>query len=259
MATASFGASGGVTISAATGASVAPTYPANGVANRHTFVCLDHQKPQTLGGGGIATMAGWTANGSLLNAGGYASQGIDAGNSSAFAFTKDAITGSEGGTTVTQTLTDNNMTAAMVFRIDADADVTGWSVAVASGSQTVGGNVNITCSSDPGIQAGDLLILFFCGATDAATYSAEGVTQAGVTFGPVTERHEWPTTVGQDGNGFVATVQATAGTSSAPPVVTATTGGTTTNARGPLLVVRVRGVVAAGAAKPPTLPLLGVG
>jgi MSHA biogenesis protein MshQ len=98
-------------------------------------------------------------------------------------------------------------------------------------------------SGDPGVTVGDHILAAMVIPTDVTTpaqFSAEAFTQAGVTFGAVTEISEPDSTTGNDIGGFVVRSTATAGVGSAAPVMTATAGGTTTNVRGPGVFIRIR-------------------
>ena len=232
--------SGGPAYSAASGASVAAPFPAS-IASGNALIAFVHQKPATANGGGCTTPTGWNLLGSITGAGGYgATLGADTGNTNLFVYTREAA-GTESGTQ-TFNLSDNNVSAAIIHRLSKPSGNT-WSFAMATGSDTSAGSVSITFGSDPGVIAGDVTLVAFGIPTDVTTptqFSAEAITQTGVTYGTVTEVEEWDTTNGNDLGGVTCYATATAGTSSAAPVFTATAGGTTTNVRGPGVFVRVR-------------------
>lgn len=227
--------------------------PDNPAANDLILIIFG-TKPSVANGGSIATPAGWTALGSITGAGGYGSTlGADTGNTNLFVFYKLA-TGSEGiGSTQVFNLTDNNITWARGCHL---SNATGlWDLAMATGSDTTGGNVSITFGSDPDVKGNDFIFAGMCIPTDVTTpaqFSAEALSQTGVTFGTVTERSEPDSGTGNDIGGFIVSAPVSSGTSSAAPVMTATAGGTTTNVRGPGVFIRVR------EATPPAIVSLGL-
>jgi hypothetical protein len=119
-----------------------------------------------------------------------------------------------------------------------------WSVAGANGiDSTTGTPFTATMGSDPGIATDDVVLVGGCIPTDVTTpaqFSAETLTATGVTFGTVTEIGEPDSTSGNDIGGVLCWAPATAGSSSAAAVFSATAGGTTTNVRGPIVLVRAR-------------------
>lgn len=222
------------------GSSVSPNYSSlPAIQSGDEIVLIIGQKPSTANSGSVTTPSGFTSRGSLTGAGGYSTTlGADTGNTNAFAYSKDTVSGSESGA-LSVTVGTNNVCWAQFVLLRPPPGTT-VSYASATGSDTSSGNVSIPCGSDPGIAAGDQILMAFCDPTDAATFSAQAVTATGVTFGTVTEIAEPLSGTGNDIGGFVAACQATAGPSSAAPTFTATTGGTTTNARGPGLLLRIR-------------------
>lgn len=224
------------------GTSVAPSYSTLPTIQAGDEILLViAQKPSTANSGSVTTPTGYTLIGSLTGAGGYgATLGNNTGNTNLFVYRKTTpATGSESGTLSVTVATNNVCSATFVLvRAAPGSTITDW--AFATGSDTTGGNVSVTVDSDPGIQSGDAVFLLFNGASALATYSGEAVTTTGVTYGTVAELAEPSTTVGNDVAGFIAGTIATAGPSSAAPVFTATVGGTTTNARGPGILVRAR-------------------
>ncbi len=232
---------GAVAYSGAGGAatSVAPAYPAS-IATGDLLVLIVGQKPATANGGGVTTPTGWTAITSLTGAGGYGTTlSADQGNTNVFAYYIIA-TGSLTGT-LTVTLTDNDISWAQMYRLSNATG--GWSVAGTTGSDTTAGNVSITMSADPGVTAGDYILGAMVIPTDVTTpaqFSAEALSQTGITFGTVAEIAEPDSGTGNDIGGFTYGAPVSSGTASAAPTLTATAGGTTTNVRGPGVFIRVR-------------------
>lgn len=213
-------------------------YPASIVLNDY-LVLIVGVKPSTANTGGtISTPALWTLVTSLLYGGGYgASQGTNTGNSSIYGFVHVASGTETGSLTVTDSSIDNAW--GQIHRLSHTG--TGWAAATgATGSDITAGDVSITFGSDPGMTAGDYVIAAMCASSNLATFSAEALSATGVTFGTVTEVSEPKVTVGNRSGGFIVQAPVSSGTSSAAPVLTATTGGTTTDARGPGIIIRIR-------------------
>src|SRR6478736_4721977 len=223
------------------GTSVAPSYSTlPTIQAGDEIILIVAQKPSTANSGTVTTPTGYTLIDSLTGAGGYSTTlGSGTGNTNTFVYRKTTpATGSESGT-LSVTVGTNNVCSATFVLLRPIAGST-ISYASATGSDTTSGNVSITAGSDPGEVAGDVVLLAFNGASNAATYSAEAVTTTGITYSSVTELAEPTTATGNQIAGFIASAKALSGTSSAAPVFTATTGGTTTNARGPGVVLRMR-------------------
>lgn len=224
--------------------SPAPSYIANVEAGWKIGLIV-HQKPATANGGGVTTPSGFTLVSSITGAGGYSTTlAADTGNTNLYLFDKNTVTGSESGT-LSITTSDNNsaMGCFFAYRVAAGYAI---SLAAATGSDTSAGNVSITFGSDPGLSSGDEVIVFFGIPTDVTTpiqFSSHAITATGATFGTVAELVEWDSTTGNDIGGVIARASVTGGPSSAAPVYTATAGGTTTNVRGPAIVLRLRAAV----------------
>jgi hypothetical protein len=224
-------------------------YPAS-IAAGDILVLITGRKPSIHNGGDTADLgAPWQSPAAEVLGGGYAAVGNDTGNTGIKAQWKVAD-GTETGN-LTVTVSQTSVAWGQIFRL---SNATGaWSVAVATGSDTSAGNVSVTFGSDPGVKAGDYILGGFCIPTDVTTpaqFSAQALSQTGITFGTVTEVNEPDSATGSDVGGFTFRAPVDSGTSSAAPVLTATAGGTTTNVRGPAIFVRIRelaGIVAASA------------
>lgn len=235
---------GSIAYSAANGTSISPAYP-SGISAGDLLVLIIGMKPTTTTGGSVTTPSGWTHIISITGAGGYSSQGADTGNTNLFTYYKVA-SGSESGT-LTVTISGNNVSWAQMFLLRNDSKE--WSVAGATGQDTTGGSsVVINFTSDPGVQGGDFILGAMCIPTDVTTpsqFSAEALSQSGITFGTVTEISEPDSSNGNDIGGVTWMAPVSSGTSTGSPTFTATAGGTTTNVRGPGVFIRIREVVAA--------------
>lgn len=241
----SYGEIGALAYSAASGTTVAPSYPA-GITTRSALILLVGQKPTTANGGTVTTPSGWTLLGSITggndgNTGGYTTTlGADTGNTNLLAYAKDTVTSSESGT-LTVTVGDNNVAWAAIIRLQSSDDCT-WAFAVGTGKDTSAGNVSIATGS-MAVAAGDHLIAAMVIPTDVTTpsqFSAQALSQTGTTFGTVTEIAEPDSTAGNDIGGFIVEAPVSSGSGSGAVTLTATAGGTTTNVRGPGIVLRAR-------------------
>jgi hypothetical protein len=200
-------------------------------------------KPSTANSGSITTPSGWTLVGNLNGAGGYGTTlGVDTGNTNLYIFAKVAVAGDSGASVSVAHATCNVRWAqTQAFRSATGA----WTTphGFASGSDTTAGSVSATLSANPGIATGDMLAWAMCIPTDVTTpsqFSAHTCTATGATIASVTETSEPDTSSGNDLGGFTARASCTAGTATAAPVVGATAGGTTTNVRGPICMIRMR-------------------
>lgn len=216
-----------------------PSYPAS-IASGDLLVGIVGIKSSTAT---VTTPPGWLLVGT--ESGGGGTSGADTGPTKIMIFAKvanpeETLTGTErfSGT--------QNVAWAQIFRL---SNATGfWDLGFAGGTDsTPDASWSVTCSSDPGITSGDLILVGSCDPTDSAhNYTSSAVTATGVTFGASTLITEPRSSSGQDIGGFIFRQAATAGTSSAAPVVSATVTGTTTNVRGPSGLLRIREVSEAG-------------
>lgn len=207
------------------------------IAAGDTLICIVATKPDTATvntptGGGT-----WAAIGSQYSGGG-GTTGADTGPTKIAAYSLTAD-GDETGN-VSVSITSGNSSWGMLIKLQGS-----WSLASAGGTDsTTGGTWAVTCGSDPGITANDICIAASCIPTDITTpsqFSAHSITATGISAWSAFEELVEPDSgTGNDIGGFVFYGTATTGTSSAAPVVGATAGGTTTNVRGPTILVRAR-------------------
>lgn len=211
-----------------------------GIVAGDLIVILVGMKPSAANTGDVGPVSGYTEVTPQVFGGGYGSTlGVDTGNTLIAAFARVAD-GTEG-TTRTVPFTGQNIVWVWGARL---SNATGlWDVAGATGEDTTAGSVSVTFTSDPGVEGGDYVIAAMCIPTDVTTpsqFSAEALSQTGVTYGTVTEVAEPDSSGGNDIGGFIVRAPVSSGTSSAAPVLTATAGGTTTNVCGPAIIVRAR-------------------
>jgi hypothetical protein len=199
-----------------------------------TLIFLVATKPDTAT---IGSPGGsWSAVGSQYSGGG-GTTGADTGPTKIAAYSKTAA---GGDSNPTSSITSGNSSWCQVLRLSG-----AWSLAAVGGTDsTTGSSWSVTCDSDPDILPDDVLIAAACIPTDVTTpaqFGSYAISATGVSsWGTVSEINEPDSGTGNDIGGFVFWVKATAGDSSAAPVVTATAGGTTTNVRGPLILIRAR-------------------
>ncbi|MBG3877243.1 hypothetical protein FVW20_09495, partial [Desulfovibrio oxamicus] len=232
---------GAIAYSASGGGSVAPAYPA-GCAEGDKLLLLVGQKPSTANGGGVTTPSGWSLVASLTGAGGYGtSLAADTGNTNLWAYERTVPAGGLSGS-LTVALSGNGVAWAIMLRLTTDNGA--WdSVAGTTGSDATAGSVSVAFASNPGVTAGDLVVAALCIPTDVSTpaqFSGQAISQAGVTFGTVSEVGEPDSSTGNDIGGMVCRAAVASGTATGNPTMTATASGTTTNVRGPALFLRVR-------------------
>jgi hypothetical protein len=229
-----------VAYSASGGTSVSPAYP-SGLTSTTQIVLIVGQKPSTANGGTVTTPSGWTLRDSLTGAGGYGTTlGADTGNTNLRFYTKDTVTGNETGN-LSVTIGTNNVTWAFMVRVPTNGGTISYGSS--DGSDTTAGNVSVTLAANPGLTTDDLLIWAMCVPTDVSTpnqFSAHAISATGATFDTPTEFNEPDSQTGNDIGGFSAWTTVASGTASAAPTITATAGGTTTNVRGPLVLLRLR-------------------
>ena len=236
---------GTIAYSASAGTTVSPTYPA-GIGAADVLVLVLGMKPSVANGGTVTTPAGWTLREEKLAAGGYgATLGADTGNTNLFFYTKDTVSGSESGTLVV-TVGSNGVCWATIILVAAGTGAISYGAT--DGEDTTAGNVSLAGAANPGFIAGDVALWALCIPTDVTTpaqFSAHAITATGVTFAAATELGEADTATNNDMGGMIAWASVNSGTSSAAPTFTATSGGTTTNVRGPGVVLRIREAAAA--------------
>jgi hypothetical protein len=233
---------GTVGYSAASGTTVAPTYP-TGVVASDQIVLFVGQKPATANGGTVTTPTGWTLQGSLTAAGGYGTTlGADTGNTNLFVYTKDAVAGTETGT-LTVTVGDNNVCWAALIRVPTGNGINNKLVTTAQQSTTPGTTISLTLSANPPLEVFDLSLWAMCVPTDVgagASFSAPTLSGTGATFAAGVELAEPFNGNGNDIGGYIAYSRSTGGSTTVAPTVTVTAAGTLTDLRGPVVLLRIR-------------------
>lgn len=236
------GAPGAVAYSASNGSSISVAYPTgNGTGDK--LVLIIGMKPSTANSGSVTTPSGWTLVTSITGQGGFGTTvGGDTGNTNLFVFERIVPAGGLTGS-LAVTVAANNICWGYMEWLTTDAR--GWrnSAGATGGDGAPGVAFTVNFTSDPGVNAGDLILVSVCIPTDlggGAQFSGQTLTQTGITFGVFGETNEPATNTGNDIAGWNGYAPVSAGTSSAAPVLNLTASGTVTNVRGPATFVRVR-------------------
>lgn len=195
--------------------------------------------------GTASTPAGWTKRAELIGAGGYGTTaGADVGNCNLWIFTKDTVDGTEGGTTISSTLTVTSAAWGLVVRVPTGGGRLTYNATTGQQSTAPSTSISVTMSADPGFSARDFALWAMAIPTDTDTpalFSGHTITATGATFGSASEISEPDSTTNNDIGGVIAYATVSSGTSSAAPVIGATLTGTqTADARGPLGLLRIR-------------------
>jgi hypothetical protein len=172
--------------------------------------------------------------------------GIDTGAAYISVFTKIAD-GTETGNLTVSISSGNSALGRMFCYKKAATDI--WDAQAANGGSdnTAGTTWSVTAAADPGVTAGDWVIVGSGINTDAYTYASEAITQTGISsWDTMVERQDSGTNSGQDCGLVVSEHHALAGTSSAAPVYTMTANSSATNApAGASVFLRLRTIAQA--------------
>ena len=195
----------------------------------------------------ITTPDGWTAVSNGEAAGGGGTTGTDTGPTRLALYSRTSVPLVH----VVMTISGENCCMGIICALSTSIPDGGWSVAGANGIDvTTGTPFTAAMNVDPGITTDDMVMVFGGIPTDVTTpaqFSSETLTATGLTSGVVTEIGEPETTQAQDLGGVICRWTPTGGPSSGVATFSATAGGTTTNVRGPICLVRAREVAAATA------------
>lgn len=189
---------------------------------------------------GPTTPTGWTL---FQASGGLGTAGNDSGQVYSTVFVKEAV-GTESGN-LTVTVTSANTSMARMFRYTKAAG-TVWGYAATTGSDNIAGpgrTWNVTGAANPGITAGDVVIVASGLNGNQVTNWTESITATGATFGTVTERQDATSGTGNDMGMIVSEHPVSSGTATAAPdyAMTAANGTITTNSpTGASVFLRIR-------------------
>jgi hypothetical protein len=231
--------------SAASGTTVAPLYP-TGILASDAVLLFVGQKPTTANGGTVTTPTGWTLRDQLTAAGGYgATLGADTGNTNLRVYSWDTpVAGQTGSLTVS--LSDNNVSWAFIVSVGTTGRAISYGSATGQRTTTPTSPMSIALTDGATATAfapGDLALWAMCIPTDVTTPSqffTQSITATGATFTGGSELNEPDSTAGNDIGGYSALAYADGGPGTSAPTVTVAIGGTLTNVRGPVVLVRVR-------------------
>ena len=238
---------GAAAYSAQNGTSVSPAYP-SGILTTDAVLLFVGQKPSTANGGTVTLPDDWTLIEEITGAGGYGTTlGADTGNTNLRIYSWDNPVAGQTGTR-SVTLSQNNVSWAFIVRVPTGGGT--LSYGSADGSRTTAPtsgtpfSIALTDGASPtAFTAGDIAIWAMCIPTDVQTpnqFSAQDITATGAVFGTPIELNEPDSGTGTDIGGYSAWDNVDSGSSSTAPTVTVTAGGTTTNVRGPVALVRIR-------------------
>jgi trimeric autotransporter adhesin len=197
-------------------ANITPTIPA-GAAAGDMMLCVVSSKPFNEA---HSMPAGWTSIGSAVN--GSVAAGVDVGSMKTEVFWKQH-SGTEANPLVT--CPTNNVSGAMIIAFQKAASEQWATPAGAGGGDTSAGTgFSVTVASDPGVTAGDMCVAAIGVRSDAGVITVPTFTTTGITYGTAVESPAaaLATTTGGDMAADCVHRLATAGTSSAAPVITAT-------------------------------------
>ncbi len=151
--------------------------------------------------------------------GGTGSAGSDTGDMRMYFWTREA----DGTEPATSSLAwTGNPSPAIQSMLEFSKTNSGaWSIASAFGAdntQSTGtAAINIAAGSDPGYQAGDVIVIAYVSPTDAGTYTNPAITIPGCTVSNLAGLVDYSTATGNDGHLFIWSASVMAGTSTAAP------------------------------------------
>lgn len=215
QAAVTWGASGGAAATSGT-TSLSVPHP-SGIAAGNLLVLVVGNKYPTAG---PATPAGWSL--AAQATGGLGGQAADSGAVYSTVFVKVA-TGSESGN-LSVTLAGANSSMARMFRyVKTGAS---WDTAATTGADSVPNLAwSVIGAANPGLTAGDVLLLSSSLNCDRVNGWTQSVTATGATFGTRVERNDTTTTSGNDQALVVSEHPVASGTATAAPVYSMTGSG----------------------------------
>jgi MSHA biogenesis protein MshQ len=171
-----------------------------------------------------STPTNWILPTNGQGSGGAGADGPDTGNVHATVFLKEAD-GTETGN-LTVSIPSGNSSAGIMLRATRTGGA-GWEYACAHGADSTGGTAwSVTGNVDPGLTAGDLVIVVSGANTDFFGFSGHAIAATGISaWGTVVEHADLQNTQGEDTRLVVSEHPVSTGTSSAAPVYTATASG----------------------------------
>lgn len=237
-------AASGLNYSSQNGTSLNTALP-TGWAVGDLLVIVVGLKPNIAEAGNISsTPTGWTKPFSQQRGGGYGTTlAADTGTTTLVYLYKTAESGETAPTLTLTTSTNVSWSIMLAFRADSGLYETEFGF----GGDTTAGAFSATLNGPLNVTAGDIVQWSFCIPTDVSTpsqFSAPTYSQAGISASTSVEIIEPDSGTGMDIGGLVSYTHSISGTATDVPTVSATTGGTTTNVRGPVVAMRIREGVA---------------
>ena len=234
-------AAGTIVFSAAGAATVAPAPPAHNAGDLLVTLIGIH----TSGTKTVTVPAGWTAVTNAEASGGGGVFGALTGPSRIKAIYQVAPDTSTSAVTITLPGTETNSIAwaqTLAYRLGSPTQ-NSWSVNGANGiDSTTGTPLTAAMGTDPGLVVGDYVIKAASIGTTAGTYAAvPTITGTGLTATQTIVSNP-STTLGHDAEGTVSHGRVTSALTSGVPTPSQVVAGTTTEVRGPIILVRLRAV-----------------
>jgi MSHA biogenesis protein MshQ len=228
-----FGAAGAVANTATTTLTLA--YPTGITAGQLIVMCICNKYPPNT----PTTPAGFTLAANAQGTGGSGAAGIDTGTVYMTVYYRIAPSALSGNVSIT--VTGNNVAIGRIFRYTNATN--NWDVSAANGADNTAGSTAwlTTMNVNPGLTAGDWVIVASGINTDLYTFSAQAPAEASTTFGATVERQDSGTTSGQDCALVVTDTPVTAGTSTVAPTYSMTSSGSAANnPAGSSVMLRIR-------------------
>lgn len=221
-------------LTAGSGQTVAPPFPASGVVAGDIAVLVVVNKVETTTPN---LPANFSAPSNNSGTGGAGAAGADSGPLRATMFIK-VCDGSENGTSITVSFSvAHNGTQAQILILRATSgqyDVAGCGAGSVATAVT---NWSQAVATDPGITAGDWVVSLRGATTDAGNWTAQNISVPGCTNGTTTQRGSTGTTNGNDLESNIATTDIASGTSTGALTVTGTE---TVSTTGVVFALRIR-------------------
>lgn len=212
-------------------------YPAVKTAGHVVIGCLG-LKPETITPTDLASP--WTSW--VTKTGGTGANAADTGPTRACACWK-TLSGSEGASeSVTLSAAGNPYITNMVRYSGVDTSAIASTTGADNATGTGAGAYSATMDSDPGIAAGDKVVVVISHPTDAGSMSNPVLTVPGCTVAAGTYRVTGSTANGLDGYLVVIDFDVTAGSSTGAATLTETIASSVNLSTGPVVLVRLRGL-----------------
>lgn len=192
---------------------------------------------------GPTTPSGWTAITNNQASGGIGTTGLDTGLIYATVFVREAE-GWEDSVIFSVNVGSANGSEGQILRY-TKGNGKEWDLAATTGSDNTGSSNSwsVTGAADPGITAGDMVVVVSAVNTDLYNYSAEAIAATGLGMGTQSERVESASTGGDDMELVMSDHVVSSGTASTAPTFTMTSSGNSATAPGGASVImRIRQV-----------------